>query len=237
MPPRELNDAAPALPDHRHGHRERLRARLRAGGVDAMPDYELLELLLCMAVPRRDMKPVAKTLLAEFGQDLARLLSASRAHLTRVGGVGEGVADALAIVAAMASRAHKPQTVERENLSSWGGAVAYCRRKMAGLGVETFHVLFLDRKNKLILDQKMSEGTVDHAPVYAREVVKRALELQASALILVHNHPSGDPSPSSADVEVTKLVATAAAALEISVHDHLIIGRNGEASLRQMGLL
>lgn len=237
MSPRELNEAAPSLPDHRHGHRKRLRARLRRSGAEPLPDHELLELLLCVVVPRRDMKPVALKMLAAFGDDMDRMLLASREALLRVDGVGESVADAIALVGAFAARINKPPRLERESLSSWNAVAAYCRRSMASLGTEQFRVLFLDRKNRLIRDEVLGQGTVDHAPVYPREVLKRALELQASALILVHNHPSGDPAPSSADVEMTKLIVDAARTMDISVHDHLIIGRDEHASLRQMGLM
>ncbi len=202
-----------------------------------MQDYELLELLLCMIVPRRDMKPVAKQMLATFGDDLDRMLLASREALLRIDGVGESVADAIAVVGAFAARINKPPPLERESLSSGSAVAAYCQKTMRGLGTEQFRVLFLDRKNKLIRDEILSQGTVDHAPVYPREVVRRALELQASALILVHNHPSGDPAPSSADVEMTKLIVDAARTMDISVHDHLIIGRDRHSSLRQMGLM
>jgi DNA repair protein RadC len=233
----ELNEAPPALPDHRRGHRQRLRARLREAGAEPLQDYELLELLLCMVVPRRDMKPLAKQMLAAFGDDMDRMLIATREALLRIDGVGESVADAIAVVGAFAARINKPPRLDRENLSSWSAVAAYCTNAMARLGTEQFRVLFLDRKNKLIRDEKMGEGTVDQAPVYPREVVRRALELQASALILVHNHPSGDPAPSAADVEMTRLIVEAARALEICVHDHLIVGRNGHTSLRQMGLM
>jgi DNA repair protein RadC len=237
MSPRELNETPPFPIDHRLGHRERLRARLRKAGVQPMQDYELLELLLCMIVPRRDMKPVAKQMLATFGDDLDRMLLASREALLRIDGVGESVADAIAVVGAFAARINKPPPLERESLSSGSAVAAYCQKTMRGLGTEQFRVLFLDRKNKLIRDEILSQGTVDHAPVYPREVVRRALELQASALILVHNHPSGDPAPSSADVEMTKLIVDAARTMDICVHDHLIIGRDRHSSLRQMGLM
>lgn len=233
----ELNEAPPALPDHRRGHRQRLRARLREGGGVGVHDYELVELLLCLAVPRRDMKPVAKQLSAAFRGDLSSLLAASRADLMRIDGVGEGAADAIALVGALVARAGARSLMTRDVLSSWSAVTAYCQSTMQGLGTEQFRVLFLDRKNKLIHDETMNKGTVDHAPVYPREVVRRALELHASALILVHNHPSGDPAPSAADVEMTRLIVEAARALEICVHDHLIVGRNGHTSLRQMGLM
>jgi DNA repair protein RadC len=183
------------------------------------------------------MKPVAKQMLATFGDDLDRMLLASREALLRIDGVGESVADAIAVVGAFAARINKPPPLERESLSSGSAVAAYCQKTMRGLGTEQFRVLFLDRKNKLIRDEILSQGTVDHAPVYPREVVRRALELQASALILVHNHPSGDPAPSSADVEMTKLIVDAARTMDISVHDHLIIGRDRHSSLRQMGLM
>lgn len=237
MSPRELNETPPFPIDHRRGHRKRLRARLRKAGVQPMQDYELLELLLCMIVPRRDMKPVAKQMLATFGDDLDRMLLASREALLRIDGVGDSVADAIAVVAAFAARINKPPRLERESLSSWNAVAAYCQKTMRGLGTEQFRVLFLDRKNKLIRDEMMGQGTVDHAPVYPREVVRRALEVSASALILVHNHPSGDPTPSAADVEMTVQIVEAAAALGLSVHDHLVVGRSGVASFKSLGLM
>jgi DNA repair protein RadC len=237
MAKRELSDVAAEPIDHRLGHRERLRERFRTAGAEALPDYELFELALCMIVPRKDVKPLAKDLLAEFGGDLSMLFLASRERLMQVSGVGETVADFISMVGSFVARTARQPVVQREALSSWSALVAYCQRRMAGLGSEQFRVLFLDRKNKLIKDEVLGEGTVDHAPVYPREVVKRALELEASAVILVHNHPSGDPSPSSADVEMTKLVVEAARTLDIAVHDHLIIGRQGHSSLRQLGLM
>lgn len=237
MAKRELADVACEPIDHRLGHRERLRERFRSAGADALPDYELLELVLCMVVPRRDMKPLAKALLAEFGGDLTMLFSASRERLMRISGVGETVADLISITGHFVGRTARQPVMQREALSSWSAVVAYCQRRMQGLGSEQFRVLFLDRKNKLIKDEVLGEGTVDHAPVYPREVVKRALELEASAVILVHNHPSGDPSPSTADIEMTKMIVEAARTLEIAVHDHLIVGRQGHSSLRQLGLM
>lgn len=237
MAKRELADIASEPLDHRLGHRERLRLRFRDAGPDTLPDYELLELVLCMIVPRKDVKPLAKQMLSEFAGDLSVLFSASRERLKQISGVGDSVADFISITGNFASRIARQPVVQREALSSWTALVAYCQRTMQGLGSEQFRVLFLDRKNKLIKDEILGEGTVDHAPVYPREVVKRALELEASALILVHNHPSGDPSPSSADIEMTKLIMEAARTLEISVHDHLIVGRQGHASLRQLGLM
>jgi DNA repair protein RadC len=223
--------------DPHAGHRERLRERFRLAGAEALHDYELLELALCMIIPRRDVKPLAMGLLTEFGDDLTVLFAASRERVMKVAGAGEQVADLLSIVGSFVIRTAKQPLKQRDALSSWSALVAYCQRSMQGLGSEQFRVLFLDRKNRLIRDEVLGEGTVDHAPVYPREIMRRALELQASALILVHNHPSGDPSPSTADVEMTKLIVEAARTLEIAVHDHLVVGRQGHASLRQLGLM
>lgn len=237
MEHRELADPASSRIPLLQGHRERLRERFRAAGAGALPDYELLELALCMVVPRRDVKALAQGLLREFGGDLSQLFSASRERLMQVSGAGEAVADLLTIMGDFLARTARQAVMQREALSSWSALVAYCQRIMQGLGVEQFRVLFLDRKNRLIRDEVLGEGTVDHAPVYPREVMRRALELHASALILVHNHPSGDPTPSTADVDMTKLIVEAARTLDIAVHDHLIVGRQGHASLRQLGLM
>ena len=236
MAKRGLSDAAPELPHH-IGHRERLRERLRQGGEDALPDYELLELVLFAAIPRQDVKPLAKRMLEAFDGDLAELLSAPRDRLREIEGVGEAVVDQLKIVRAAAVRLSRERAKSEASLSSWRALVDYCMAQMAREATEQFRILFLDRKNKLLKDEVQGRGTVDHTPVYPREVVKRALELGASALILVHNHPSGDPTPSSSDVEMTKQVVEAAKTLDIAVHDHLIIGRNGHASLKQLGLM
>ena len=218
------------------GHRERLRARFLKGGADAMPDYELLELTLFAAIPRRDTKPLAKALMARFGS-FAEVIAAPRARLMDVPGVGETVANHLKIVEAAAQRLAKSQVMGRPALSSWSALLDYCTAAMARSDKEEFRVLFLDRKNVLIADKVQNKGTVDHAPVYPREVVKRALELSASAIILVHNHPSGDPTPSKADIAMTREIVTAAKALGISVHDHLVIGRAGHSSFKSLGLL
>ena len=218
------------------GHRERLRARFSQGGADAMPDYELLELTLFAALPRRDTKPLAKALLARFGS-FAEVIAAPRARLMEVKGVGENVANHLKIVEAAAQRLTKTKVMGRAALSSWSALLDYCTAAMARSQTEEFRVLFLDRKNMLVADEVLNRGTVDHAPVYPREIVKRALELNASALILVHNHPSGDPAPSKADIAMTREVATAAKALGITIHDHLVIGRSGHASFKSLGLL
>ena len=218
------------------GHRERLRARFAKGGADAMPDYELLELTLFAAIPRRDTKPLAKALLKRFGS-FAEVIAAPRARLMDVPGVGETVASHLKIVEAAAQRLAKTQVIGRPALSSWSALLDYCTTAMARSDREEFRVLFLDRKNVLIADEVQTRGTVDHAPVYPREIVKRALELSASALILVHNHPSGDPTPSRADIAMTREIVTAAKALSLAVHDHLVIGRAGHSSFKSLGLL
>lgn len=201
-----------------------------------MPDYELLELTLFAALPRRDTKPLAKALLARFGS-FAEVIAAPRARLVEVKGVGESVANHLKIVEAAAQRLAKTKVMGRAALSSWSALLDYCTAAMARSQTEEFRVLFLDRKNMLVADEVLNRGTVDHAPVYPREIVKRALELNASAIILVHNHPSGDPAPSKADIAMTREVTTAAKALGITVHDHLVIGRGGHASFKSLGLL
>lgn len=201
-----------------------------------MPDYELLELTLFAAIPRRDTKPLAKALMARFGS-FAEVIAAPRARLMDVPGVGETVANHLKIVEAAAQRLAKTQVMGRPALSSWSALLDYCTAAMARSDKEEFPVLFLDRKNVLIADEVQNKGTVDHAPVYPREVIKRALELSASCLILVHNHPSGDPTPSKADIAMTREIVTAANALGIAVHDHLVIGRAGHSSFKSLGLL
>ena len=231
---REFAGAA-ELP-HYLEHRQRLRARFLDGGADAMPDYELMELVLFAAIPRRDVKPLAKALLEAFGS-FADVLAAPRARLLEVDGVGEAVVAQLKIVEAAAQRLAKTKVIGRPALSSWTALVDYCAAAMARSPNEEFRVLFLDRKNALIADEVQGLGTVDHTPVYPREIVKRALELSASAVILVHNHPSGDPTPSRADIEMTREIAGAAKALRIAVHDHLVVARGGTASFKALGLL
>ena len=235
MPKRGLAEGASDLPHHT-GHRERLRERLRKGG-DSLPDYELVELMLFAVIPREDVKERAKAILEEFGGDLTALLAAPRERLIKIPAVGPKIADHIELISHFVRRVSKQQMEEREVLSSWHSVVAYCTNVMGGLTTEQFRVLFLDRKNKLIKDEVQGRGTVDHTPVYPREVVKRALELGACAIVLVHNHPSGDPTPSSSDVEMTKQIVEAARVLDIAVHDHLIIGRNGHSSLKQLGLM
>jgi DNA repair protein RadC len=232
--PRRLTEAAGDKP-HYHGHRERLRQRLIDAGADNLPDYELLEVILFASNPRGDVKPLAKQLLDRFG-GFAELLSAEPGAL---GGAGLGLAGVAALKAAReaALRAMRSELRERPVVGSWDKLIEYCTAHIAHGKVEEFHILFLDRKNVLIKHERQQRGTVDHTPVYPREVVKRALELQASALILVHNHPSGDPTPSKADIAVTRDIVKAAQPLGLTVHDHLIIGRGRHNSLRDLGLL
>jgi DNA repair protein RadC len=221
---------------HYHGHRQRLRARFLAGGSDALPDYELLELLLFMAIPQRDTKPLAKALIDHFGS-FADVIAAGPDRLKEIDGVKDGTVAALKIVQAAALRLAKGQIIGKPALSSWQALLDYCSAVMGRTQTEEFRVLYLDRKNVLVADEVHQKGTVDHTPVYPREVVKRALELGASALILVHNHPSGDPTPSRADIAMTQEIAAAAKALKIEVHDHLVIGRGKHASFKALGLL
>lgn len=223
-------------PSYIRDHRTRLRERFLSGGADALPDYELLELVLFRAIPRRDVKPLARALLEAFG-DFNGVLSAPAARLGNVKGVGSAVITELRIVEAAAHRLARSRVLHRHVVSSWDALIAYCQTAMAHAEIEQFRILFLDRKNVLIADEAQARGTVDHVPVYPREVVKRALELNASALILVHNHPSGDPTPSQADIDMTVQIAEAADVLGISVHDHLVIGRSCELSFRSEGLL
>ena len=216
------------------GHRERLRRRARVC-MAALPDYELLELVLARSLPRRDVKPLAKALIARFG-GLGAVLGAEPEALRTVKGVGPGVALDLSLVQEAALRVAREQARKRTVISSWTALLAYARVAMAHEPREQFRVLFLDKKNQLLGDEVMNEGTVDHAPVYPREVMRRALEFSASAVILVHNHPSGDPSPSAADVEMTRQVVEAGRSLKIAVHDHLVVGREGVASFKALGL-
>ena len=201
-----------------------------------MADYELLELLLMQAIPRRDVKPLAKALLDQFG-GFAAVIAAEKAALERVKGMGEGAVAALKVVEAAAIRLAKAEISVKPVIGSWNQLLDYCRASMARAAIEQFRVLFLDRKNRLIADEVQQTGTVDHTPVYPREIMKRALELGASAVILVHNHPSGDPTPSRADIEITKEVAKAAQTLGVQLHDHLIVGRSGHTSFKSQGLL
>ena len=221
---------------HYHGHRERLRRRLLDRGAESLADHEVLEFLLFGARPRGDTKPLAKALIARFG-NLAGVLSASPQELATVSGIGEAAVGILKVVPEAARRLALEEILERPILGSWNQVLNYCRIVMGREKVEQFRLLFLDAKNRLIADEMQQRGTLDHTPVYPREVVKRALELDASALIMVHNHPSGDPTPSKADIEITRLVQAAAAELGITVHDHIVIGRTGHNSFKSLGLL
>jgi DNA repair protein RadC len=233
----ESGAAAPLVPaPHYHGHRDRLRARFAESGGDALPDYELMELLLFRSIPQRDVKPLAKELIQRFGS-FAEALSAPSARLTEIKGIGESVALDFKVVEAVARRLAKGAVAKRTVLSSWSSVIDYCRAAMAFAAVEQFRILFLDKKNALIADEVQQTGTVDHTPVYPREVVKRALELSATAIILVHNHPSGDPTPSAADIAMTRQIAEIAKPLGIELHDHIIVGRDGHASFKGLRLL
>jgi DNA repair protein RadC len=201
-----------------------------------MPDYELLELVLFRAIPRRDVKPLARALMDQFG-DFNRVISASEMRLRDVSGVGDAVIVELKVVEAAAQRLARAKVLQRHVVSSWDALIDYCHTTMAHRETEQFRVLYLDRKNVLIADEEQGKGTVDHVPVYPREVAKRALELNASALILVHNHPSGDPTPSASDIEMTARVAAACDALGLTLHDHLIIGKSTELSFKSEGYL
>jgi DNA repair protein RadC len=226
----------PALPSYLADHRARLRERFMQGGATAMPDYELLELVLFRAIPRQDVKPLARRLIELFG-DFNRVLTAAPARLRQVDGVGEAVITELKVVEAAAQRMARAKVLNRPVLSGWDALLDYCHTAMAHRDIEQFRVLYLDRKNVLIADEEQARGTVDHVPVYPREIIRRALELNASALILVHNHPSGDPTPSDSDIAMTARIAQAADSMGITIHDHLIIGKSRELSFRSQGIL
>lgn len=235
-PPRDGDDLPRMEARHQASHRTRLRERFMRAGSIALADYEMLELVLFRAIPRRDVKPLAKDLIARFG-DFNRVVSAPPARLTEVPGVGLSIVHELKIIEAAAHRLAQARVLGRNAISSWDALMVYCKTAMAHRETEQFRILYLDRKNVLIADEEQSRGTVDHVPVYPREVVKRALELNASALILVHNHPSGDPSPSEADIAMTRQIEAAAAALSLTLHDHIIIGKESDTSFRALGLL
>jgi DNA repair protein RadC len=228
----ELDEAAP----HYHGHRQRLRQRLLEAGTDALRDYELLELVLFRAIPQRDVKPLAKELIERFGS-FSEVISAPVVRLREVKGLGDAAIAEFKIVQAAAGQFARGQTRKRPALSSWSSVLDYCRTAMAFADRESFRILFLDKRNQLIADELQQTGTVDHTPVYPREVVKRALELSATAVILVHNHPSGDPTPSRADIQMTQAIIDVAKPLGISVHDHIIVGKEGHASLKGLKLI
>lgn len=223
-------------PAHYLAHRQRLRERFLRDGGESFADYELLELLLCLAIPRRDVKPLAKSLIKTFGS-FAATVAADPAALRAVDGIGDATVAALKLTRASALRLSLAQAMTRDVVSSWQALIDYCRASIAFAGVEEFHVLFLDGKNAVIAAERQQTGTVNHAPVYPREVMKRALELGAQALIVVHNHPSGDLTPSDADIAMTKDLRSAADHLGLVLHDHLIIARGGHASFRSLGLL
>ncbi len=224
------------LPSYIADHRKRLRERFMSGGAVAIPDYEMLELVLFRSIPRKDVKPLARALLDKFG-DFNRVISAPAERLDEVTGVGQAVIVDLKVLEAAAHRLARSKVMKRLVISSWDAIVDYCHTSMAHRETEQFRVLYLDRKNTLIADEEQARGTVDHVPVYPREVAKRALELNASALILVHNHPSGDPTPSQSDIDMTTRVQDACNALGLTLHDHLIIGKSQELSFRGEGYL
>ena len=226
---------APEIP-HWKGHRERLRSKLLARGASSLDDYEVLEVLLMAFIPRRDVRPIAKALQARFGS-LSAILAAPSRDLVQVPGIGETVAAYLKAIAELNARASRENIQKKTAISSWSALVEYVRTELQHEKREQFRILFLDRKNQLIADEVMGHGTVDHAPVYTREVARRALELHASALILVHNHPSGDTTPSRADIDVTREIIDALDPFDITVHDHLIAGTGGVTSLKAAGLI
>jgi DNA repair protein RadC len=221
---------------HYLGHRERLRERFLEAGPEAVTEYELLELVLFRAIPRRDVKPLAKALIARFGS-FAEVVAAPRTRLREVEGLGEAAITEIKIVQAAANRLARGEAKKRTILSSWSAVLDYCRATMAFGDKEQFRIIFLDKRNQIIADEVQQTGTVDHTPVYPREVVKRALELSATAIILVHNHPSGDPTPSRADIQMTQAIVEIAKPLGISVHDHIIVGKEGHTSLKGLKLI
>ncbi len=221
---------------HYTGHRDRLRQRFVDSGADSLQDYELLEMLLFMAIPRRDVKPLAKTLLASF-KTLPALMHAEINELTRVDGISEKTAIAIKTVTALSHRALKQEIMNQPILNSWARLMDYCQATMAHEKKEHFRILFLNKKNELIADEIQQSGTVDHTPAYPREIMKRALELSATAIILVHNHPSGDHTPSEADIDMTFAIMAAAEPFKIIVHDHIVVSKNGTTSMKNAGLL
>ncbi len=221
---------------HYTGHRQRLRDRFVSSGADALQDYELLELLLFMTIPRRDVKELAKNLLTAFGS-LPELMSASHLELTKIDGVSENTATAIKAVTAISERMIKQEIMQKPVLNNWTRLMDYCQMSMAHEKREHFRILFLNKKNELIADEIQGSGTVDHTPAYPREIVKRSLEHGATAIILMHNHPSGDPTPSQADIDMTNSIIAAAKPFEITIHDHIIIARNGQTSFRNEGLI
>ncbi len=221
---------------HYQGHRGRLRKRFLTSGPDALQDYELIELILFSAIPRKDVKPLAKTLLAKFGT-LQRLLNAEIKELQATDGISETTAIFLKTISALAHKTMKMDLMNKPILNSWTRLIDYCQTTMAHETKEHFRILFLNKKNELIADEIQNSGTVDHTQAYPREIMKRALDLGATALILVHNHPSGDPRPSEADVEMTKTIIRAGEPFSIIIHDHIVVSRNGYSSFKSLGLM
>jgi DNA repair protein RadC len=234
--PSDASDQSSDDTPHYHGHRMRLRDRFHGPGPGALSDYELLEMVLFAAKPRADVKPLAKMLIGKFGS-FAEVIHAPEPRLRELKGVGEVTITQLKLIAAAAERIAKGELKQRTALSSWKDVIDYCRTSMAFADREQFRILFLDKRNQLIADEVQQTGTVDHTPVYPREVIKRALELSATAVILVHNHPSGDPTPSQADIQMTKAIIDIAGPLGISVHDHIIVGKNGHVSMKGLKLI
>ena len=230
------SDATESASPHYHGHRDRLRQRFVEAGPKALTDYELLELMLFRILPRRDTKPIAKAMIARFGS-FSEALSAPPHLLEEIDGLGPTAITDLKVVLAAAQRFSRDQINDRPMLGSWTEVLDYCRANMAFEDKEQFRILFLDKRNRLIADEVQGVGTIDHTPVYPREVIRRTLELSATAVILLHNHPSGDPSPSSADVKMTRAIADVAKPLGITVHDHIIIGKSGHTSMRGLKLI
>lgn len=221
---------------HYIGHRQRLRDRFLNGGSSAVADYELLEMILFSARPRGDVKPLAKKLLAEFGS-FSKVITATPESLCKLDGVGDAVVSAILTVQASSERVLREQVINRPLIQSWSALLDYAKTTMAHKKIEEFRILFLNRRNELIRDEVQQTGTIDHTPIYVREVVKRALELGAASIILMHNHPSGDPKPSKADIDITNQVINAAKAVGISVHDHLVIAESGHYSFRANGVI
>lgn len=234
--PKSKTPPKPKQPSYIGGHRKRLRNRFLVGGAEPLPDYELLELILFRSLKNGDVKPLANLLIATFG-DFNRVLSAPIERLTEVQGIGPEIALDLKLIEAATHRMSQGKVLKRPVISSWNALLDYCRVTMSHRETEMFRILFLDRKNVLIADEIQGKGTVDHVPVYPREVIKRALDLNASALILVHNHPSGDPTPSNADIDMTETIQRAREVVGITLHDHLIIGKSTEVSFKSEGYL
>ncbi|MEQ1695003.1 MAG: DNA repair protein RadC [Hyphomicrobiaceae bacterium] len=239
VPPAAATPPAASKPEPspHAGHRKRLRERFRKTGPEGLPDYELLEMVLFNAIPRRDTKDLAKAILKACHNDFAEAINTSDSELLKIPGVTDSVIGEFRMLQAVALRLAKGGFVKKPALSSWPQVLDYLRLAQGFEQREHFRILFLDKKNMLIADEVQGRGTVDHTPVYVREVVKRALELSASALILVHNHPSGDPTPSRADIDMTRMIVSAAKPLGVEVHDHVIVGRQGHASLKALRLM